>query len=103
MRAVSLLAESPSKASTLNEVACAGIRRELGLAKTYECTDRWTMTIEVYSSPTNLNAGAASTVIGGNDGDLVRVRLTEHAKRLGSDTPYTATGIAQNEREDPDA
>ena len=78
-RAVALLGEAPATAAALETVACQAIRSELGLEAAFDCGAEWTLAIDAFESPSALLAGTPragdDAVIGGEDGDMVRVRI----------------------------
>ena len=78
-RAVALLPSAPASAAALNTVACNAIRRELALDAGETCTGAWTVAIETYETPAALRdetPRAAGGTIGGEDGDIVAVKIS---------------------------
>ena len=78
-RAVALLPAAPASDAALRTVACNAIRAELSLPVTETCDEDWTFTVEAYRDPAALRAGTArgaGTTIGGEDGDIVAVRIS---------------------------
>ena len=86
-RAVALLADAPATTAALQAVACRAIRTELGLAATFDCGAEWTVAIDAFENPAALLAGTPRTgsdaVIGGEDRDMVRVRLAALVAEAG--------------------
>ena len=78
-RAVALLGEAPETAAALETVVCRAIRSELGLEAAFDCGAEWTLAVDAFESPAALLAGTPragdDAVIGGEDGDMVRVRI----------------------------
>ena len=78
-RQVALLASAPASASALEAVACGAIRRELDLPASFDCGTTWTITIDAYEDPSSLLGDTPRTgndaVVGGENGDMVRVRI----------------------------
>lgn len=77
--------------------ACAAIRRELHLAESFDCTDRWQITIDRDVDPAGLSALIAGTE--GNtivSGELVLVRIgwkqTGSASDAASETENASAG-----------
>lgn len=78
-RAVALLPSAPASDAALRTVACNAIRNELSLPATETCSEDWTFTVEAYEDPAALRAGTArgaGTAVGGDDGDIVAVRIS---------------------------
>ena len=79
VRAVALLGEAPETAAALEAVVCRAIRSELGLEAAFDCGAEWTLAVDAFESPSALLAGTPragdDAVIGGEDGDMVRVRI----------------------------
>ena len=107
-RSLALLESAPADQASLEAAVCEGVKAELELDDDYDCTERWSIEVEAYESPSALLAGterSQSTPIGGEDGDLGLVRLTARASPAKTDAEKAkkATGrgtvaIAQNER-----
>ena len=95
-RAVALLADAPATTAALEAVACRAIRTELGLAATFDCGTEWTFAIDAFENPAALLAGTPRTgsdaVIGGEDGDMVRVRIAALVEAAGDSDGDDADG-----------
>ena len=106
-RSIALLESAPADQASLEAVVCEGVRAELELDEGYDCTERWSIEVEAYASPSDLLAGTerSGSTLGGEDADLVLVRLiarespakTEAEKKKKA-TGRATTAIAQNER-----
>ena len=107
-RSLALLESAPADQTSLEAAVCEGVKAELKLDEGYDCTARWSIEVEAYANPSALLAGterSGSTPLGGEDGDLVLVRLTarETPAKTEEEKRKKATGrgtvaIAQNER-----
>ena len=64
--------------------ACTIIRRELNLAKTFDCATAWTLTVNRGVSPTTLPATLDASVTTGT-GDMVLVRIGWNREPLSFD------------------
>ena len=86
-RAVALLGEAPATAAALEAVACGAIRNELGFEAAFDCGASWTLAIDAFESPAALLAGTPragdDAAIGGEDGDMVRVRIATLVEDAG--------------------
>ena len=107
-RALALLESAPADQTALEGVVCEGMRAELKLEDDYDCAEHYSIEVEAYASPSALLAGtkrSAATPLGGEDADLVLVRVTaretpaktEEEKRKKA-TGRSAVAIAQNDR-----
>ena len=66
---------------------CAAIRRELGLAASFDCASQWQITVDVGVSPSNLSTMlAGGTVNGTANGELILVRIGWKQEASESDT-----------------
>ena len=88
-RAVALLGEAPATAAALEAVACGAIRNELGFEAAFDCAASWTLAIDAFETPAALLAGTPragdDAVIGGEDGDMVRVRIAALVEDAGEE------------------
>ena len=107
-RSVALLESAPTDQASLESAVCEGVNAELQLDEGYDCTEGWSIEVEAYASPSALLAGTkrdGSAPLGGEDGDLVLVRLTERERPAKTEeekrkmgTGRRTVAIAQNER-----
>ena len=92
-RAVALEAEAPASASALDAVVCGAIKSELNLSSDFDCGAKWTITVDAYETPAALLAGTARSgddaTIGGENGDMVLVRIRPLADEEDADTEDT--------------
>ena len=66
---------------------CAAIRRELGLAASFDCASQWQITVDIGVSPSNLSTMlAGGTVNGTANGELILVRIGWKQEASESDT-----------------
>ena len=97
-RAVALLGEAPATAAALETVACGAIRNELGLEAAFDCGASWTLAIDAFETPAALLAGTPragdDAAIGGEDGDMVRVRIAELVEDADEDEDEDADDAA---------
>ena len=108
-RTLALLESAPADRTALEAAGCEGVNAELGLDEGVDCTERWSVEVEAYASPSALLAGTergADATLGGEDRDLVLVRLRERSSPAKTDEEKRKQGtgrltiaIAQNERE----
>ena len=110
---IALLPSAPATAADLGAVACETILGELGLDRTPDgseltpdekneyCAARWTITVVAYASPADLleGTGRGGVPIGGENGDLVAVRIESGPS--GTESSSLAVGVARNERQAP--
>ncbi len=78
-RAVALMPDAAANAAALEAVACQAIRRELRLTDGEGCDEAWTISVDIYESPSAMLAGTVRSgpdaVPGGENGDMVVVRI----------------------------
>ena len=106
-RSIALLESAPADQASLEDAVCEGVKAELKLDSGYDCAEHWSIEVEAYASPSDLLAGTerSGSTLGGEDADLVLVRLTarESPAKTEAEKKKKATGrgtvaIAQNER-----
>ena len=118
-RAVAFEPHAPASAKAVEALACRAARSELGMPAVGGCDDLWTVSVDSYATPAALLAGTArgaDTAPGGENGDMVAVRLGWSGQspfaRLARNAsagdggeeaedaarPAVAVGIARNER-----
>ena len=108
-RAIALLESAPADQANLEETVCRGMRDELGLDRDHDCSEGWSIEVEAFEGPSKLLADDARTAgspLGGEDRDLVLLRLTarETPAKTEDEKKKPATGvaavaIAQNDRQ----